>query len=197
MWNEKVASTNDRVLSTPSFCAPRILINEVADIYNPETDTFNLRKFSNQYQAGDLLRVIPFEGDKLSTDGIDVKVLGHENFNYHLKNMPKRGKFLVVKQYNQDLVPNEEGDYGYKIVPITLNMLEADDGTLRSKGIVSPGWYKWRQLVSKDDPTKIVQTDAILLVAIKGFTNDDTAYEGQFDIEGIMQFDENGEMILG
>ena len=197
MWKEKVASKNDRALSTPTNYAHRTWINDVAKVYDPITGMYDLNKCSTQFTVGDSLRVIPAVGDKLSEDGFDVTVTEREGFKYKLEGMPTSGRYFVVKQFKQDLTPNEVGDNRYAIVPITLNMLQANGEELRKKGITSPGWYMWRQIVDSKNPTEILDMESILLVSIKGFTNEDTAYESQFDIEGIMKFDENGEMILG
>lgn len=194
-WNNKIASVNDRVLSTPVQYARRTIVADLAKIVDAETGMFDLRECSTQFAVGDMLRVIPMEGSELSSDGVDVVVEARDGFKYQLKGMPQSGKVIIVKQFKQELEPNEVGDASFAIVPVTVDMLKADDGSLRAKGIVSPGWYKWRQVVSAEDG-KVVHTVAYLIVSMKGFTTDDTADEGQFDVDGQMEFDENGEMIL-
>ena len=183
-WNKLIASETQRVLSAPTWYARRTVIEDTAKLLVKGTK-YNFQPLSVQFEQGDQLLVVQYDEEgKLAKEGVTVDIVAREMFEYELSAALPAGKVMIVKKF-LNWIPLEGGK-GYYLIPITREMLVKDKEQYRAIGIVSPGWYRWRQIL--DEQGNVVRTQAQLAVSMKNFSVEGSADEGQFDAEGVQQF---------
>ena len=191
-WDKKVSGLRDYALAAPTWYARRAIVADTAAVL-VEGTKYNFRSLPTQYEAGDNLAVIAFDGEgKLALDASGFHIEAREGFEYTLDAALPEGKVMLIKLHALPQAGEmPQPDNGYYLLPITREMVtkgtEMGD-ELAKLGIVSPGWYRWRQVTNAEG--EVVHTVAQLAVSMKNYTNEDAGHEGQFTIlEGSMRFD--------
>ena len=183
-WGTKIASETQRVLNAPVWYARRTVVADTAALLIEGTK-YNFRSLSTQFEQGDKLMVIPFEGEQLAKEGSVVEITKRDMFDYELSAALPAGKVMLIKRFeNWKPIDGKKGQY---LIPITREMLAKDKAELRKIGIVSPGWYRWSQVFNEKG--EVVHTRAYLSVSMKNFSVEGSADEGQFDTEGTQKFE--------
>ena len=70
-WGTKIASETQRVLNAPVWYARRTVVADTAALLIEGTK-YNFHSLSTQFEQGDKLMVIPFEGEQLAKEGSGV-----------------------------------------------------------------------------------------------------------------------------
>jgi hypothetical protein len=195
-WKMEVSSLTDLALSAPTWYARRTIVADSAALM-VEDKKYNFRSLSVQFEQGDTLMVIAFgEDGKLAVTGTPFDIVKREGFEYTFNEALPAGKLMLIKMFKyvdetHQLHANELGDKGYYLIPVTREMVDKskeETKAFRMVGIVSPGWYRWRQI--KNAEGKVVHTSAQLAVSMKSYTNEKAGHEGQFLVQqGVMRFD--------
>lgn len=177
------AKTGELAYDSPTWLAQRTLVVDISKCLNGTELTLD---HGASFSVDDSIAFLPVDESgtvdisrDVTSTVITKAVFTDKGMVYTLKETPSvSGQVMIVKYMTSKEVPEAKAvtDSSFVMIPVTRETLAKDtDKKLRNKGIVSPGWYLFRQVYKDGSSNIIADTVAELLVSMKGFTDAELA----------------------